>query len=52
MIASILETHEDSPIDLGKRQVFFINDHEFPQWPEPKMFGDMDKILVSTNHMY
>ena len=36
---SILRTHEDSPIDLGKSQVFFFNDHKSPQWPEPKMFG-------------
>ena len=39
MSGFILETHEDSPIDLGMIQVFFFNDLDSPQWLEPKMFG-------------
>lgn len=39
MSGLLLETHEDSPMVLGKEQVLFINDHESPQWSEPKMFG-------------
>ena len=39
MSSSFLETHEDSPLFLGKIQVFFFHDHKSLQWPEPKMFG-------------
>ena len=52
MSDSILETHEDSPIDIGRSQVFFFNDHESPQWTEPKIYGEKGEIWVSTNHMY
>ena len=40
MSGSILKTYDDSPIDLGKSQLFFFNNHESPQWPEPKMFWE------------
>ena len=33
----ILRTHEDSPVELGKSQVFFFNDHKSTELPEPKM---------------
>ena len=39
MSGSILGTYQDLPIDSRKRQVLFFNDHESPQWIEPKMFG-------------
>ena len=52
MSGSILETHADSPIDLEKIQVFFFNERESPQWPEPKMFGKKEEIWVSTKHIY
>ena len=45
MSGSILDTYEDSPIHIGKRQVFFFNDNEYPQWPEPKMFGKKGKNM-------
>ena len=49
MTISILGTHEDSPIDLRKRQVILFNDHESPQWPEPKNLGKRRKYgLVQT----
>ena len=51
MSGSILGTHDDSPIDLGKRQVFLFNENEYPQWPEPKMFGRRRKyVLVQTTY--
>ena len=40
MIHFMHRTHEDSPINLGKNQVFFFNESESPQWPKPKMFGE------------
>ena len=40
MSGSILRTHEESPVDLGKIQVFLSNSHESPQWAEPKIFGE------------
>ena len=45
MSGFILGTHEDSPIDLEKSQVFFFNDHKSPQWPEPKMFGKKEENM-------
>ena len=38
MSGFILGTDDDSPIDLEKRQDFFLNDHESSQWTKPKMF--------------
>ena len=51
MSGFILGIYEDSPIDIGKIQVFFFNDQEYPQWLEPKIFGKKGE-RVSTNHMY
>ena len=53
MSGSIHGTHEDSPIDLGKSQVFFFNDHKSPQWPEPKMYwGKGRKYGLVQTTMY
>ena len=40
IIGFILGTHEVSPIDLRRRQVFLLSDHESPQYPGPKIFGE------------
>ncbi len=45
MSVFILGTHEHSPIELGKRQVFFFNGHDSPQWPEPKIFWKKGKNI-------
>lgn len=43
MSGFILGIHEDSPIDLGNRQFFFINNQESPQWP--KMLGKKGEYM-------
>ena len=55
MSGSTLRTHENSPIDLGKIQVFFSNDHESAQWPERIMFWEKWRkygLVQTTCSMY